>query len=552
MDKDLLNILLQATNSGGGGGGEDLPEHAAADDGKVLTVQDDGSLAWQTPDAELPAHTASDAGKVPVVQDDNSLAWETPSGGMTVPYVAFTATETISDKVFWTRTLTASEEAAWAGVDWRSPGQLFVFNVNKATLNAADRRGNFVIRDSNGDLLVKGYIWTEGAYGYLNGAVLTSNTGAASHSFVVACTMAASNSQAIYVTSYELPSTKAYAGKVLTVDANDVAQWMDAGIKQTLTKAWSGKISVGSTAKTSTATRKEMILNRDFHGYVFEHAITGAIAADDECTFADFYIPEGCHEVYIYTKADGESSWEKRKQIKNIKPYKVGVADTEYLSWDGDNPQMIVYHDFTTTIGAALAEGDKVRTVFIQDPGLDLDAYTAAHGVPTHAAADAGKVPVVQQDGSLAWQTPSGGGAATEVAAPIPAQWGSAFDFYFADTSDGNLGPNEIALDGTFDINADRVGVHAYGDNTLSEALTLTSGTTYELYFRECPVLPKIAVLKSTEDPTDPSSYSQIVHSSNITFKAWHGDRMEFAATFTPSSNISLAQGEAFEVLLIP
>ena len=84
MEKAAMDLILGATQSAGsgGGGGADLPEHSAADADKVLTVQDDNSLAWEDIPTELPAHTASDAGKVPVVQDDNSLAWETPAGGV--------------------------------------------------------------------------------------------------------------------------------------------------------------------------------------------------------------------------------------------------------------------------------------------------------------------------------------------------------------------------------------------------------------------------------------------------------------------------------------
>ena len=33
---------------GGGGGGSDIPEHTAADAGKVLAVDDNGGLTWAT------------------------------------------------------------------------------------------------------------------------------------------------------------------------------------------------------------------------------------------------------------------------------------------------------------------------------------------------------------------------------------------------------------------------------------------------------------------------------------------------------------------------
>ena len=42
-DGSLVNI---ADAMSGGGGGSELPEHSAADAGKVLKVADDGSLEW--------------------------------------------------------------------------------------------------------------------------------------------------------------------------------------------------------------------------------------------------------------------------------------------------------------------------------------------------------------------------------------------------------------------------------------------------------------------------------------------------------------------------
>lgn len=445
---NILDLLNMAT--GGGAGGEDLPEHAAADDGKVLTVQQDGSLGWKTPSDELPAHTASDAGKVPVVQNDNSLAWEdiptelpahavadagkvlevqndnslaweTPNGGMTVPVVPFTTTEDISNVTYWSHTMTAAEETAWANVKWREPGQIIVLKPNKATFNANDRRGNFVIRDSNGDLVAQGFVGTETALQAYSGAVLASTTGNQGSVFLCTCYMSLSNSRAMYQSNYELPAIFATdPGKVLTVDANKVPQWSDPGIVQPLNMQWAGNLYVGSTEKTGSSSRKQMILNRDFHGYVFEHALTGAITSTDEVAFRDFMVPEGCREVYVYTKADGESSWTQRANIKNLKPYQTGAAASEVLSWDGDNPQMIVYHDFATVLGVALASGDHVRTVFVQDNGLDLDAV-----FPAHAAADDGKVLTVQQDGTLAWETPAGGGAAVSGWCVIEDQYGN-------------------------------------------------------------------------------------------------------------------------------
>lgn len=42
--------LVNMEDIGGGGGGSELPEHSAADAGKVLGVNDEGNLVWETID----------------------------------------------------------------------------------------------------------------------------------------------------------------------------------------------------------------------------------------------------------------------------------------------------------------------------------------------------------------------------------------------------------------------------------------------------------------------------------------------------------------------
>lgn len=42
--------LVNMEDIGGGGGGSELPEHSAADAGKVLGVDENGDLAWESID----------------------------------------------------------------------------------------------------------------------------------------------------------------------------------------------------------------------------------------------------------------------------------------------------------------------------------------------------------------------------------------------------------------------------------------------------------------------------------------------------------------------
>lgn len=59
---------------------EELPEYTSADNGKVPTVQADGTLAWNTPSGSVPAHTSADDGKYLGVNSQGVLVWATPSG----------------------------------------------------------------------------------------------------------------------------------------------------------------------------------------------------------------------------------------------------------------------------------------------------------------------------------------------------------------------------------------------------------------------------------------------------------------------------------------
>ena len=72
------STVAAALEGGGGGGGSELPEYSEADAGKVLTVDSNGDLEFDT---VLPAYSSSDEGKVLGVTADGTLAWGTVSGG---------------------------------------------------------------------------------------------------------------------------------------------------------------------------------------------------------------------------------------------------------------------------------------------------------------------------------------------------------------------------------------------------------------------------------------------------------------------------------------
>lgn len=56
-----------------------VPTPAAADEGKVLTANDDGTASWEDPEGGLPASTGTDRGKVLTVGYSGDPGWVTPT-----------------------------------------------------------------------------------------------------------------------------------------------------------------------------------------------------------------------------------------------------------------------------------------------------------------------------------------------------------------------------------------------------------------------------------------------------------------------------------------
>ena len=83
-----LNAIADALE-GGGGGGSIVPTPAAADEGKVLTANDDGTASWEDAGSGIPTPTLDDEGKVlkavPQTQTTVAPEWATirelPIGG---------------------------------------------------------------------------------------------------------------------------------------------------------------------------------------------------------------------------------------------------------------------------------------------------------------------------------------------------------------------------------------------------------------------------------------------------------------------------------------
>lgn len=79
-----LNAIAEALE-----GDSIVPTPAAADEGKVLTANDDGTASWETPDGGIPTPTLDDEGKVlkavPQTQTTVAPEWgtvnEVPIGG---------------------------------------------------------------------------------------------------------------------------------------------------------------------------------------------------------------------------------------------------------------------------------------------------------------------------------------------------------------------------------------------------------------------------------------------------------------------------------------
>ena len=82
-----LQSIAEALEGGGSGG--IVPTPAAADEGKVLTANDDGTASWETPEGGIPTPTLDDEGKVlkavPQTQTTVAPEWgtirELPIGG---------------------------------------------------------------------------------------------------------------------------------------------------------------------------------------------------------------------------------------------------------------------------------------------------------------------------------------------------------------------------------------------------------------------------------------------------------------------------------------
>lgn len=58
-----------------------IPAPSAGDAGKVPAVQNDLTVAWETPGIPVPTPTSDDEGKVLTAGDDGTASWQTPSGG---------------------------------------------------------------------------------------------------------------------------------------------------------------------------------------------------------------------------------------------------------------------------------------------------------------------------------------------------------------------------------------------------------------------------------------------------------------------------------------
>ena len=84
-----LNAIADALEGGGGGGGSIVPTPAAADEGKVLTANDNGTASWKDAGSGIPTPTLDDESKVlkaiPQSQTRVAPEWasirEVPTGG---------------------------------------------------------------------------------------------------------------------------------------------------------------------------------------------------------------------------------------------------------------------------------------------------------------------------------------------------------------------------------------------------------------------------------------------------------------------------------------